>query len=131
MLTNFGDLYERHASGLYRFALRMSGDAALAEDLASFRRDSIVQVPATPQSVWSICGQGGSIMSKQAAEHHRKSAEHHEHAARHHKEAAKHHEAGNHEKAAHHAHTAHGHTHHATHHAAEAAKSHTEHHGAK
>lgn len=35
MLTNFGDLYERHASGLYRFALRMSGDAALAEDLVS------------------------------------------------------------------------------------------------
>ena len=68
-------------------------------------------------------------MSKQAAEHHGKAAEHHEHAARHHREAAKHHESGNYETAAHHAHSAQGHLHHATHHAAEAAKSHVEHHG--
>jgi hypothetical protein len=48
----------------------------------------------------------GDLMSKEAAEHHRKAAEHHEHAARHHNEAAKHHDAGAHEKAAHHAHIA-------------------------
>jgi signal transduction histidine kinase len=70
-------------------------------------------------------------MSKQAAEHHTTAAEHHDNAARHHREAAKHHEAGNYETAAHHAHTSQGHLHHATHHAAEAAKSHVEHHGAK
>lgn len=70
-------------------------------------------------------------MSKQAAEHHGKAAEHHEHAAWHHREAAKHHESGDYETAAHHAHTAQGHLHHATHHAAEAAKSHIEHHGSR
>jgi hypothetical protein len=43
---------------------------------------------ATCIVVMKIASQGGELMSKEAAEHHRKAAEHHEHAAKHHHAAA-------------------------------------------
>jgi RNA polymerase sigma-70 factor (ECF subfamily) len=35
MLANFADLYERYAPEVYRFALSLSGDPALSDDLVS------------------------------------------------------------------------------------------------
>ena len=70
-----------------------------------------------------------NVVSKNAADHHRKASEHLIRAARHHTEASKYYYTGEHTMGAHHAHTARGHVVHARWHEEEAAKAHVEEHG--
>ena len=70
-------------------------------------------------------------MAIEATDHHRKAAEHFESAAKHHTEAAVHFAAGRHEQAANEAYLGHGDYLHARNHAAEAARLHTRHAGAR
>ena len=46
-MTNFGELYERYARDVYRFAVYLSGDPALAQDIAAetFVRAYTADVP--------------------------------------------------------------------------------------
>jgi len=47
-MTGFHELYERYARDVYRFALYLSGDAALAEDIVS---ETFVRVWSSPEPV--------------------------------------------------------------------------------
>ena len=48
MVVDFHGLYERYADGVYRFALYLSGDAALAEDIA---QETFVRAWVTPGEI--------------------------------------------------------------------------------
>ena len=75
--------------------------------------------------------QGEVNMATDATHHHRKAAEYFESAAKHHADAAEHFGAGRHEQAASAAYLGHGDYLHARNHAAEAARLHTRHTGAR
>jgi len=47
-MTEFHDLYERYSRDVYRFALYLSGDPALADDIAS---ETFVRVWSSPEPV--------------------------------------------------------------------------------
>jgi RNA polymerase sigma-70 factor (ECF subfamily) len=53
MLVDFHSLYERHAQDVYRFALYLSGDPSLAEEIA---QEAFVRAWVTPGEV-----RGGSV----------------------------------------------------------------------
>src|SRR5580765_4387793 len=47
-MTSFHDLYENYARDVYRFALYLSGDAALADDITS---ETFIRVWSSPEPV--------------------------------------------------------------------------------
>jgi len=47
-MTRFGELYETYARDVYRFALYLSGDAALADDITS---ETFIRVWSSPEPV--------------------------------------------------------------------------------